>query len=213
MARIEMQAQRRMIVGKKVARLRRAGQLPGVVYGPVMSETVQVTVDHREFARFYREHGHATLFDLVWDGGSRPVFIRRVQNDPVRRNAIHVDFFAPNLRQPITAMTPLALHNPNPHAAGVMTELFTQVEVEATPEQIPTVIDVDIFSLQHPGDAIRIGDLKLPEGVRATGDADTALVTLTETRAERSEDLMEQAEAEAAVASSPEAGAEDTGAA
>lgn len=185
MARQQLQAQERTVLGKQVGQMRRAGRLPGVVYGPLMEQTVQVSVDAREFQRFYQAHGHATLVDLTWEGGSRPVFIRDVQQDPVRRTPIHVDFFAPNMRANTRASVPVVLHNPNPHHAGVLTEQLTEVEVEGAPDAIPSQITADIFGLVNTGDTLRIADLVLPEGVVATAAPETLIAILDDTSNDR----------------------------
>ena len=178
MAIQEFPAQRRTVLGKQVKRLRREGLIPGVVYGPVVEGTVQVSVDYREFVKFYQRAGHSTLFDLRWEDGSQSVFIRDVQNDPVRRTPVHIDFFAPNLRRPVRAMVPLVLHNPAQISAGVLTEARTDIEVEALPATIPHQIDVDVSGLSQPGDAIRVGDLILPPDVTAITDAGELLVLI-----------------------------------
>jgi large subunit ribosomal protein L25 len=178
MARQELNAQRRTILGKKVARLRRDGQVPGIVYGPVVDDTVPVSVDRREFVKFYQAHGHSTLFDLRWDGGEQAVFIREVQQDPLRREPLHVDFFAPNLRMPVRSLVPLVFHNPVTTSAGVLTEVRTEVEVEALPEEIPAQIDVDVAHLELPGDLIRVEDLKLPQNVTAVTDGNEVVVQI-----------------------------------
>lgn len=178
MARLELNAQRRTILGKKVAQLRRNGQVPGIVYGPVVSDTVPVSVDRREFVKFFQTHGHSTLFDLRWDGGEQAVFIREVQNDAIRREPLHVDFYAPNLRVPTRAQVPLIFHNPVTTSAGVLTEVRTEVEVEALPEEIPAQIDVDVSHLELPGDLIRVEDLELPANVTAVTDGNEVIVQI-----------------------------------
>ena len=216
MSDLTLQAQHRALLGKQVKRLRREGRVPGVVYGPVVSETVAVSVDRREFDRFYRANGHSTLFTLRWDGGERPVFIREVQEHPVRREPLHVDFFAPNLRVPIRALVPLVLHNPNPQAEGVLTELRTEVEVEGLPASIPHQIDADISSLAAVGDSLRVADLTMPAGITAMTDADEMLVHLAAETAETPEEAAAieategtPAEAEAAAEpGEPSSGAE-----
>lgn len=206
MAIQEFPAQRRTVLGKQVRQLRRAGLIPGVVYGPVVEETVPVSVDYREFVKFYQRAGHSTLFDLRWEDGSQSVFIREVQNDPVRREPIHIDFFAPNLRRPVRAMVPLVLHNQVQTSAGVLTEARTEIEVEALPATIPHQIDVDVSGLEQPGDAIRVGDLTLPPDVTAITDAGELLVLIEAVYVERAEAEDEEAAAEAAEA--PEAAAD-----
>jgi large subunit ribosomal protein L25 len=192
----ELSAQRRTILGKKVSRLRREGRVPGIVYGPMTSETVPVSVDSREFAKFFQTNGHATLFVLRWEDGDESVFIREVQRDPVRRDPIHIDFFAPNLRKPVRAQVPIVLRNPVQTSAGVLTEARTEVEVEALPSLIPHQIGVDVSRLEQPGDAVRVRDLTLPDGVTAVTDGDE-LVALMEAVYQAPEEVAEEAAPEA----------------
>lgn len=77
-----LMAEPRDVHGKKVKRLRREGLIPGVVYGPVVDGTVSVSVNDRDFNKFFMAHGHSTIFTLKWDGGSQPVLVREVQRDP-----------------------------------------------------------------------------------------------------------------------------------
>jgi large subunit ribosomal protein L25 len=207
-----LRAEPRTVLGKKVNRLRRAGQVPGIVYGPVVDETVPVVVDRREFERFYQTNGHSTLFTLRWDGGEQPVFIREVQQDPIKQVALHVDFFAPNLRKSLRTMVPIALHNPNEHAQGVLTQLRTEVEVEGLPADIPHQLDVDLSTLVAVGDAIRLADLTLPKGITLPGDPDDVLIILSpEAVVEEPEVEEEAAEGEEAEGEAGEGTGEDVG--
>jgi large subunit ribosomal protein L25 len=185
MAKYSIQAQRREVIGKQVGALRREGLLPGVVYGPKMDETVQVVVNRRDFQRFFVQHGHATLITLDLDGGSHKVYIRNVQQDNLKREPLHVDFYEPNLRALNRVMVPVAYHGLPKGHGGVLTELFTELEIEATPAKMPESIDVDLSGMTEVGDAIRIGDLKLPRGVKATADPDSVLFILDDTSNDR----------------------------
>jgi large subunit ribosomal protein L25 len=211
MANQEFPAQRRTVLGKQVKRLRREGLIPGVVYGPVVEDTVPVSVDYREFVKFYQRTGHSTLFDLRWEDGSQSVFIREVQNDPVKRTPVHIDFFAPNLLRLVRAMVPLVLHNPPQLTAAVLTESRTVIEVEALPATIPHQIDVDVSGLEQPGDAIRVGDLILPENVTAVTDAGELLVLIEAVYAEPVE-VEEGEAADEAASAEAEAGEAETAA-
>jgi large subunit ribosomal protein L25 len=205
--RTELNAQRRMLLGKKVSKMRRDGRVPGIVYGPVVEGTVPVSVDRREFLKFYQTSGHSTLFDLRWEDGNQSVFIREVQRDPVRRDPLHIDFFAPNLLMPVRTQVPLVLHNAVNSAEGVITEARTDIEVEALPTMIPHQIEVDASGVLHPGDAIRVADLTLPEGVTAITDPGELLVLMEAVYQER-EEVTEEAAEEAAETAAPEAEAE-----
>lgn len=206
MAGQEFAAQRRTVVGKKVKQLRRQGLVPGIVYGPVVAGTVPVSVDRRDFLKFYQTNGHSTLFVLRWEDGDQSVFIREVQQDPVRREPIHVDFFAPNLLMPVRAIVPVAFHNPSDTIDGMLAEIRTEVEVEALPASIPHQIDIDVSGLVHPGDSIRVGDLDLPDGVTAVTAEDETIVQI-EAVYQDTEEAAEGA-AEVAAASEESAGEE-----
>lgn len=201
MAKVSFPAQVRTVTGKQVRRLRREGMVPGIVYGPVVEGTIPVMVDRREFMKFYQSHGHSTLIDLQWDGGVESVFIREVQVDPVRRDPLHIDFFAPNLRRVIRAMVPLVLHNPQSSARAMLNEIRTDVEVEALPARIPAQLDVDVSGLENVGDAVHVRDLTLPAGVELVTDGDEIIAQMAPTALQETDEEV-AAEDEAAAETS-----------
>jgi large subunit ribosomal protein L25 len=172
-----LMAEPRSVVGKKVKRLRAEGKVPAVVYGPAVEETVQVTINEKDFSRFYQQHGHATLFDLESDGQKYQVFIRDVQVAPVRRNPIHVDFFAPNLRKAINTSVPLALQDA-PDGPGRFSQLLSEVVVHGLPRAIPHRFVVDCSVLKEIGDVVRVSDLEAVEGIEIVTNADEIIAML-----------------------------------
>jgi large subunit ribosomal protein L25 len=204
-----LMAEPRTIHGKKVKRLRREGLVPGVVYGPVVDETISVSVNSRVFSKFYMNHGHSTIFTLQWDGGSQPVLIREVQIDPVRRDVIHIDFFAPNMRQKLRQAVPVVLHNVGDHA-GVLQHVVNEVEVEALPADLPHEISADGSVLTNIGDAIHVSNLTAPAGVEIVADAETLIASLVPEAAPTAEEEAEAAEAAEAAEEEGAEGAEAT---
>lgn len=200
MSELTLTAEVRTVLGKKVGQLRRDGLVPGSVYGPVVDETVQVSVKRRDFDRFYKAHGHSTLFTLTWDGGQRPVFIREVQQDPVRRVPLHIGFFAPNLQQALRAMVQIVFHAPAEAPLGVLTELRTEVEVEALPADVPHLINVDLSGLAAVGDAVHVRDITPIPGVSilTSGDELLAHVVPMSVEPEPAEEELAEEEADAA---------------
>ena len=151
---------------------------------------------------------------LNWNGGTKPVFIREVQQDPIKREPLHIDFFAPNLRMPVRAIVPISFHNPSNTIDGMLAEIRTDVEVEALPASIPHQIDIDVSGLVSPGDAIRVGDLTLPDGVTAITDEGETIVQVEAVYQEPTEvEAAEEAAAEAASTEEPagEAGTTESG--
>lgn len=211
MSQPTLSAEMREIVGKKVKNLRKQGLVPGVIYGPALEHTVQVSVDERVFSKFYQVHGHSTLFKLNAGGKHYQVLIRDVQMQPVRRTPVHVDFFAPNLKKETTASVPLMLHN-TPEGPGIFTPHLAELHVSGLPREIPARIEVDCSVLHEVGDAIRVADLEIPAGISVLTSADEIIATLTP---KVTEAQFEAAEAAAAGEAAPvaEAAAETSEAA
>ena len=70
-ARATLAAEHRDLTGKKVARLRRAGRLPAVVYGHGV-DSDSVSIDAHEFEQLRRHTGPNALVDLSVDGEQGP---------------------------------------------------------------------------------------------------------------------------------------------
>jgi large subunit ribosomal protein L25 len=177
MSQPTLMAEPRDVVGKKVKRLRKEGLLPAVIYGPAMEDTSSITVDQKTFIKLFMRYGHSTLIELELDGTVHTVFIREVQMNPVRRDPIHVDFFAPNLRKIITSPVPLALQN-TPEGPGVFQTLLSEVMLEGLPREIPSRIVVDCSNLKAIGDTIRVGDLDIPNDVTLMTNPDEMVASL-----------------------------------
>ena len=191
-----LMAEPRTVHGKKVKRLRREGRVPGVVYGPVIDNTISVSVEQFGFEKFYMQHGHSTIFKLKWDGGEETVLIREVQVDPVRRDPLHVDFFAPNLRVKLRASVPVVLVHANPDMEGLLNTILSEVEVEALPMDLPNQLEADISGLGEVGDHIRVGELTMPENVELITDPEETIATVVAETVEE-EPEAEEAEGEA----------------
>jgi large subunit ribosomal protein L25 len=189
-----LMAEPREIHGKKVKRLRREGLLPGVVYGPVLDETVSVSVNYRDFAKFFMAHGHSSIFTLKWDGGSQPVLIREVQYEPVRHDMLHVDFFAPNMNVTLRQSVPLVLQHPGEVAGGVLQHMLNEIEVEALPSDLPSELHVDASKLENVGDSLHVSDIEGIANVTIITDPDTMIAAISAEAVEAAEE--EEAEVE-----------------
>lgn len=195
---VTLRAEPRNVVGKKVKALRRAGLIPGVVYGPVIDGTIAVSVEERELLRIHKAIGLNSLLKLEWEGGSQQVFIREVQVDPVRWNPLHVDFFAPNLRVEISSSVPVVTGEASGDLVGLLNAVLDHVEIKGLPADLPSNIHVDVSGLTEVGQHVTAGDLDLPEGVTLVTDPETVVIAVSApTLVVEDEAAEEGAEAEA----------------
>lgn len=201
MAEQILRAEPRTVVGKKVKALRREGRIPGVVYGPVVDGTIEVSVDRREFERYYKAVGLNTLFKLELDGKNHSVMIREVQVEPVRWAPLHIDFFAPNLKQEITTAVNITHNEASNDLVGMVNQVVTELQVRGLPADIPMHIQADITGLRGAGDHVTAGDLALPKGITLVTPAEEIIVTILAPKvAEEEVDAAATAEAGAAPA-------------
>ncbi len=180
MANYQISAQPRTVLGKKVKKLRREGLLPAVLYGSAFQGVQPITIAARDFERLYARAGTSALIDLQVEGGRpRPVLVHQVQRDATRRNFVHVDFFAPDMRVELTVAVPLAFVGEAPAVAvdgGVLTQLVTELQVRCLPDHIPAALEVDVSGLTEFGVQLTAAEIPLPEGVSLVSSEDEVVV-------------------------------------
>jgi large subunit ribosomal protein L25 len=199
--RPQLVAQRREITGKKVAALRRAGQLPAVVYGHG-HEAEPIVVDAREFATLRRHAGRNALVDLTVGGGRpTPVLLHGVQEHPISRMAVHADFFVVKMTEEMTVDVSIVTTGSAPAVeklGGTLLHLRETVQVRALPADLPAGLDLDISSLDTFEAMLHVSDLRIPERVTLVTDGHEPLVRVQAPRVEEApEPQPEVAEAEA----------------
>lgn len=150
-------------------RLRRQGRVPAIVYGRG-SEPVSVSVDKRELnAALSTEAGRNVLINLEVEGApeSALTLARELQRDPVRGDLLHVDFVAISRFEAIEANVPVHLIGESPAVGmGMIIESHAMsVVVSCLPTEVPSALEVSLESMAEVGDAIRAGDIDIPEGV------------------------------------------------
>lgn len=180
----------RTIHGKQVKKIRREGVIPAVLYGPTLENPRSVSVQAREFEDIFKVAGNTALIDLDLEGETHSVFIRDVQDHPVRRHTLHIDFYAPNLNEPVQASVPVVTIGELPGTVtGVLMHGRQVLDIRALPDAIPQQIEVDISSLENIDDSIFISDLVLPEGLEVLNAEDELLVRLTTPRVSEEPEL------------------------
>jgi len=160
-------------------RIRRDEQIPAVIYGQGM-EPVSVVVDRRELRlALSGAAGTNTILDIEVDGNVYPAVVKDLQRHPVRRTVAHVDFLRINMSEELTIAVPVRLVGEAKAViaeGGLVDPSQDTIDIVTTPTNMPSEISIDISAMQ-PGDVIRLGQITLPAGTRALGDADLAIVT------------------------------------
>lgn len=180
-------------------RLRRAGQVPAVVYG-LDSDPIPVAVEWTELrSAITTDLGLNALITLDIDGTKQLSLVKDIQRHPVRRDVIHVDFIRVEEDAEVEVEVPLILTGEAKlveRANGMVDQLLHSLPVFAKPDSIPEDLHTDISDLEV-GNSLRVGEIELPAGVRLAVDPDVAFAVGLITRSTK-EFLRREAAAEAA---------------
>ncbi|MEJ2760406.1 MAG: 50S ribosomal protein L25/general stress protein Ctc [Gammaproteobacteria bacterium] len=218
MQSFELTAEPRTDVGKGASRrLRRSGRVPGILYGSD-KDAAMVSFDHDDLLhRLDYEAFFSHILTIKLDGASENVVLKDLQRHPFKRMIYHVDFQRINEKEELTMRVPLHFVNEETcpgvkTGGGVISHIMTDLEIACLPKDLPEYIEVDLGALDL-GDAIHLGELKLPGGVeilslRHGGDPELPVVNVHLPHVEVEEEEVEEAAAEELAAEAPEAEAE-----
>src|ERR1700761_8837563 len=178
----ELKATARPSVGKGAARAeRRAGKVPGVIYGN-NQPPLPISVDDRDLRqRILAGRFLTTLYDIELEGKKHRVIPRDFHLDPIRDFPLHVDFM--RLGEGATIRISVPLHVQNAEAApgvkrgGTVNIVTHTIDLECSVDNIPQYIEADVSGLEISY-SLHLSDIKLPAGVKALSREDVTLVTI-----------------------------------
>ena len=165
----ELKANARPSRGKGAARAeRRAGRVPGVIYGN-NEPPLPISVDHRELRqRILAGRFLTTIYDIDLEGKKHRVIPRDFHLDPVRDFPVHVDFMRLGEGATIRISVPLhvikAESAPGVKRGGTVNIVTHTIDLECSVDNIPQFIDADASGLEI-GYSLHLSDVKLPAGV------------------------------------------------
>jgi large subunit ribosomal protein L25 len=113
------------------------------------------------------------------DGNTSTVLVKDLQFGYLGDNLIHLDFAHVNLKQVVTITMTLDITGQpiNASATGAVLEIpRPQIEIECMVKDIPESIKVDLSGVEE---VFTIGDLDLPDGVRAILDPERHIAHVT----------------------------------
>ncbi|WP_159991789.1 50S ribosomal protein L25/general stress protein Ctc [Pelistega ratti] len=200
---MQFTATTRSVLGSSASRrLRRAGRLPGIVYGG-KGEALSIELDHNEIYHAVRkEEFHASVLEMVLDGKVETVLLRAVQWHAYKPQVLHIDFQRVDANQKITTKVPLHFINEEESPAvklysNNISRVLNEVEISCLPKDLPQFIEVDLSKLED-GAAVHLSNVVAPAGVEFVihGD-DPVVATAVSPKGASADNAEESAEGEA----------------
>jgi large subunit ribosomal protein L25 len=178
----ELKATARPAGGKGAARAeRRAGRVPGVIYGN-NEPPVTISVDDADLRqRILAGRFLTTIYDIDLEGKKHRVIPRDFHLDPVRDFPLHVDFMRLGEGATIRVSVPLHIQNaeaaPGVKRGGTVNIVTHTIDLVCSVDNIPQFVEADVSGLEI-SHSLHLSDITLPAGVKALSRDDVTLVTI-----------------------------------
>jgi large subunit ribosomal protein L25 len=217
--KIELQATVRKTVGNGPARvLRRAGQIPAVLYGR-KTDPVLLSVNTKDLQQILKQGSFGQfILNLVIQNGkkvTKAAMIKELQTHPVSGQLIHIDFYEVDMKRKIKVMVPVVTtgQSVGVEEGGMLNIVRRELEVFCLPGDIPESFEIDISELTIGdsihledvplgeseltiGDSIHLEDVPLGENVEVATDVNYTVVTVLSPKVEEEEEEVEEEEEE-----------------
>ena len=195
-----LEAIARDTLGKNEARrTRRAGRVPGVLYGGENNTATPISVEPKALLKIlHSESGANTLISLKLAGaGDARVLVKEYQLDPITHHVLHADFYRVVMDRILRVPIPVVVKGEPKgvkQQGGLLEFIRREIEIECLPADIPENVEVDVSELMlYQG--VRVRDLAVHPKWKAVSDPDMMIVHVILPKAEEV-----AAPAEAAVA-------------
>ncbi|MAW40398.1 MAG: 50S ribosomal protein L25 [Kiritimatiellaceae bacterium] len=195
----QISVKKRSLEGTSASRrMRRAGSLPGIVYG-IDSNPLSVELETHVVEQVLHHHASETiLVDIDLEGeGAVSVLIKDVQHHPVSGALVHVDLQRVAANQTLQVEVSLELEGEpeGVKVGGLLDHVMHTILVECLPGDLPEMVNVDVSELEI-GSSIHVSDLKLGSKITVLSDADAVVAGVSAPRVVQEEDEDGDAAAE-----------------
>ena len=186
MAELSLNATKRNDFGRqKVKRLRKAGNIPSILYGKHM-QPMNIQVDEKDFLKL--AHGpsgasiQSMLIKLQINGDSpenKMTLIKEIQHNALTGKVTHIDFNEVSLTEKIHARIPISVYGTSKgeKEGGIVDLTLREIEVSCLPMDIPGEIKLDISNLAIHG-SIHVKDINLGDKVEIITHKELSIVSV-----------------------------------
>ena len=184
---VKLSARPRADVGRNsVKHLRSRGVVPAVIYGH-KDQPSNLEINTREISAVLKHAvGENILVELDIAGATKLSLIQEVQHHPVRGDILHVDFLEVAMDELLHTEVPIESFGEADgvkNFGGLLEHSLRSLHIECLPKDLPEIIRVDVSALGL-NQSLHVRDLVLPEGVKATSDADLTVFIVAEPKVE-----------------------------
>nr|BEK67843.1 50S ribosomal protein L25/general stress protein Ctc [Kitasatospora purpeofusca] len=194
MSEIRLAAESRNEFGKGAARrARRAGFVPGVVYGHGHAP-VHLNLPGHELMMALKTPN--ALLVVPIEGKDEYVLPKAVQREAIKRTIEHVDLLLVKRGEKVTVEIPVHTEGELAPGGNLLEHVLQALPIEAEATHLPESVTVSVEGLEA-GASITAGDIALPKGTTLAVEADAVVLQVIGAQASQADADAEAAEAAA----------------
>ncbi len=172
----------------KNKKLLKEGKTPAVVYN-AKTESESITIDSSVAQKLLKEATSTSIFNAQLDGKEMKVIVKEVDQNPLTEEIRHISFFEIDETKDMVFTIPFNIVGVSPavkNNLGVLVEVMSSINVKCKLKDLVPYFEIDVSSLDHPGQSISVDDLQIPEGITFVNDdvRNATIVTITELQQE-----------------------------
>jgi large subunit ribosomal protein L25 len=180
---MELSANTREILGKKVRFLRRQGITPVHLFGRNI-EPLPLQCDTAELKNILAQAGMTQIVSLKIDKKKTPtnVMVREVQTEPRTDELLHVDFYQIRMEEKIRVEVPIVTVGEAPalrYKENFLAHELNNLTIECLPDEIPSRVEIDLSDLTESEQAIHVGDISLGDGITIIDNPEQLVVKIS----------------------------------
>ena len=163
----------------KLTKIRKSGQLAGVIYG-YNTESTPILLDYTETEKTVRRNGYSAVFEIELDGKKINAVLSEIQRDALKGHVKHVDFLAINMTQLLEIEVPFTVvgNSVGVSEGGILTQPNQTLKLKVKPSDIPETIEVDVSKLGI-GDTLALGEVRDKFNFEILNEDEYTLATVT----------------------------------
>ncbi len=160
--------------------IRKAGEVPGIIYGSSLDKPIAIKAPEIELARFLNQNSKSSLVTVKLPDKKITCLVKEVQKDHLTDTLIHVDFQAVSAKDKVKMNIPINFEGRESIEYNnlILETVITELEIQASAENLPNEISVDVSSLVFD-DKLFAKDLPLPKEVTLLTEEDALIAVVT----------------------------------
>ena len=190
---IQVVAEKREVFGRHLRKRRKEGWIPANIVSKG-KPSLAIELPSKKMLKLLEQAGYTQAVQLQVGRRQMTALVNEVSFAPVSDIPQHVVFVTVRKGETVTASVPLVLQGlaPGEQKGLIVLQTLDQLEVIAPALQIPEQLTIDISGLEEDGDAVRVSDVKLPQGITTEVEESTPVVRLERSQAQTSEESVEE---------------------